>query len=103
MTSETRTLIDLKDVLAIEYQCGVCGSRFSIPITKKDIDHPMVCPHCSAEWHGVADAYHRKRFIELTRALFQSAQSLVEMQTNETQPIKLNVRLEIATHENKLA
>jgi len=103
MTTETRTLIDLWDILAIEYDCGECGAKFSIRLSSKDIDHPMKCLNCSAEWHKVSNAYNRLRFIELTRAIFQSAQALREMQERPENPIKLNVRLEVAVHEKKVA
>jgi DNA-directed RNA polymerase subunit RPC12/RpoP len=49
MTIQKRTLVDLADIEAVEYECSHCHSRFSVPIAKSDrrIDR---CPNCNEEW-----------------------------------------------------
>jgi hypothetical protein len=94
MTTETRTLIDLSDILAMQYKCTKCGATFSIPIALA-IEHPMKCYNCRIDWHPVPDSFHRVRLNELTRAIAQSIQTLAEMKTDG---INVNVRLEVAVH-----
>jgi hypothetical protein len=36
VTVEKRTTISLEDILAVEYQCPHCNSRYNIPIEKFD-------------------------------------------------------------------
>ena len=49
MTIQKRTLIELSDILAIEYGCPHCDSRYSVPIAKSD-RRPDKCPNCHQPW-----------------------------------------------------
>jgi DNA-directed RNA polymerase subunit RPC12/RpoP len=44
-----RTLVDLKDITGIEYECLHCHARYTVPIEK--IDRPVFdCPNCKEQW-----------------------------------------------------
>ena len=49
MTIETRCLIDLSDVLGVEFQCKHCKARF---LLGTDIKQTMLwsCPLCKEDW-----------------------------------------------------
>lgn len=49
MTIQKRALIDLRDVVAVEYECNHCHARYTVPIEATDryIDG---CPNCREPW-----------------------------------------------------
>lgn len=52
MTSETRTLIELKDITGIEFKCKHCCATLLYPIGDQ-LDPKRVvsaCPNCKEEW-----------------------------------------------------
>ncbi len=50
MTSENRTLLELSDILGIEFQCPRCEARVLYPFTKS-IDRMIDrCPNCLEPW-----------------------------------------------------
>jgi NAD-dependent SIR2 family protein deacetylase len=49
MTIQKRTLISLKNVIGVEYECNHCHARFAVPIDR--MDRPaMTCPNCREPW-----------------------------------------------------
>lgn len=51
MTVEKKTLISLKDILAIEYGCPYCLSKYTIPLNKFD-QAVSKCPNCKKDLIG---------------------------------------------------
>jgi len=49
MTSETRVLIEPKDVLGIDLQCE-CGASVFYPITDTQPQFIFKCPSCPRDW-----------------------------------------------------
>lgn len=54
MTNETKTFIDLPDVLSLQMECLKCGTKYTRPITNRS-HLPLYCPSCGigqngAEW-----------------------------------------------------
>jgi hypothetical protein len=49
MTTETRTLIEMKDVLGGEIECPECHLTILYPIAKLFRIEPH-CPHCNCDW-----------------------------------------------------
>jgi hypothetical protein len=47
MVIEKKTLIAFDDILAIEYGCRECGSRYTIPIGRFEQAFPK-CPNCKS-------------------------------------------------------
>jgi hypothetical protein len=49
MTTETRTLTEMKDVLGVEIECPECQLTILYPIAKLFRIEPL-CPHCNCDW-----------------------------------------------------
>jgi NAD-dependent SIR2 family protein deacetylase len=47
MTVEKKTLISFRDILAVEYGCPKCGSKYTIPVEKFEQAFPK-CPNCKS-------------------------------------------------------
>jgi hypothetical protein len=50
MTVETRTLIELKDIVGIEFGCHNCGTKTLYAIEKAFQRLAAVCPNCNEDW-----------------------------------------------------
>jgi hypothetical protein len=49
MTTQRRTLIELGDIVAIEYECRHCHARYSVPVDRAD-RRPGRCQNCREDW-----------------------------------------------------
>jgi hypothetical protein len=58
MTSETRTLIELTDILGIEFGCQKCGAKILYPFRKQYDCLAEYCPNCNALWFITAGVRH---------------------------------------------
>ena len=69
MTAEQRTVIEPRDILAIELECK-CGSRVRYPVPKMQPDvfksRQHACPNCK---EGLIDGPEANRIAELVEAL----------------------------------
>jgi hypothetical protein len=51
MTTQTRTFIQLSDILSLRIECGKCGSAVTIPIARNmNFKSLGVCRNCSEPW-----------------------------------------------------
>ena|SRR5258708_1455798 len=50
MTRETRTLIEITDMWAVEFTCPHCGTRYSVAFDKSDRQLLTHCPNCREPW-----------------------------------------------------
>lgn len=50
MTSETRTLIELTDVIGIEFECRNCKAKVLYPFQEKYYHLSEKCPNCGEAW-----------------------------------------------------
>jgi predicted RNA-binding Zn-ribbon protein involved in translation (DUF1610 family) len=50
VTSETRILIDLTDIRAVEFECPKCDARISYPVDKRVDRLADKCPNCYEPW-----------------------------------------------------
>ncbi len=98
MTSETRTFIEFKDVVAIQFECGNCGAKASFPIGRLD-RNPMVCVNCHEEWFISDRDPARAAFSSLVHSLALAAHTASDLQSKG---VKLSVRLEVSVHEESL-
>ena len=58
MTTETRTTIELKDILAIEFECGQCHAKAVWPVNG-DPRVPVKCSRgCEQQWFIVGSPEH---------------------------------------------
>lgn len=55
---ETRSVIDLEDIIAVEFECASCHSIFTVPVAEYK-RNTYQCPQCNQSWfpsiHGDAD------------------------------------------------
>jgi hypothetical protein len=50
MTSENRTLVELKDVLGVEFECSKCQSKFLYSLSNQHQRLLDKCPNCFEPW-----------------------------------------------------
>jgi hypothetical protein len=50
MTSETRTVIELKDITGVEFECPGCQAKILYPFSKQYGRFATNCPSCNASW-----------------------------------------------------
>ena len=86
MMIETRTTIELKDVLALEIGCKHCGA---VTIERvREVHHiPISCPNCTAELLDM-DGSTKRAIEELVRILKHPA--LIEEKGNFTLRLHIN-------------
>jgi len=89
MTQETRNIIELKDVIAAEFECKGCHSRITVPLDKYN-GNPSQCPTCEKQWllpiNGHAD--------QKVRELFAAMRAVAGLSPDI--PIGVEVRLQIS-------
>jgi len=67
MTVEHKQLIEPKDVIAIQFECGTCGTRISYPLgSDRRPEQLTKCKVCNANWVTTASQEHDalRQFIE---------------------------------------
>ena len=58
MTTETRTTIELQDIIAIELECKLCGTKSTRKLDK-NLVVPVICDNCRDQWMiGNSDELH---------------------------------------------
>jgi hypothetical protein len=85
MTLETRNTIELKDVVAIEYECAGCRAKTVRVLNDKHVI-PLTCGNCNTPWF--AQGSNEWRHLQDLVATFAELRSSI---TKE-----VGVRLEIA-------
>ena len=88
MTMEQRILIDLSDIVGIEYACSRCSGRYLIPIDKLDAVIAQ-CPNCR---QGLVSEAH------ITSGKRSDADALYELRTAlmDTQGRNIGIRLQLS-------
>ncbi len=56
MTTETRTYIELQDIIGLDVSCPHCMARISYDLKHFD-RFSFVCPNCHEQWFGTAGQY----------------------------------------------
>lgn len=74
MTVETRSSIELTDIVAFEMECNNCHARTIRPI-KPQFDVPNKCGNCSAGWmmHGSAELNNLREFLTQLQSYIKTA------------------------------
>lgn len=97
---QQRVTIDPRDIVAIEYQCRQCASRFSVAIDHANKSQ-MNCPNCSADWiRGEYTAGNPNR-VDTTIAEFSYALRKLLGITSEA-TIRLEIAVPIKSQEHAL-
>jgi len=74
MTFEKKCLIELSDILAVQYQCAKCRAAVSIPIDKLNPEYAAAriireCPHCQTSSGFVPGTNESRAFVDFNVAL----------------------------------
>jgi DNA-directed RNA polymerase subunit RPC12/RpoP len=96
MTSEIRTLVEIKDIVGIEIECRECKAKIFYPVEKNNERlHPQ-CPNCNsnlfvmefdgAGQRGSVSMEQVKRFVKL-----------IQLLANPQADLRANVRLQVDT------
>jgi len=97
MTIESKRLIDLTDLLAVEYKCRACNVALVIPREKWRAT-PQGCPHCkqvSADDAPWFPPDRGDRIDGLLRKLFNAISDLAE----ESEARNFDLRFVVAANE----
>jgi hypothetical protein len=94
MTSETRTYIDVNDLLAAVVQCPGCHASLALSFAADHMNLPQNCPHCRAQWFE-STPQNPTRGQRLS-ALFEALRLLKSSLDSKAEPTKFTFRLEIA-------
>lgn len=73
MTTETRTTIELKDILAVELTCNKCHSKIVRPLTLDNAIVARCSRGCQVQWFIDGSVEHQS-LISLVRLLHDCAQ-----------------------------
>jgi hypothetical protein len=86
MTIETRSFIELKDIIAFEMECSKCHTRTIRKLTAQ-FDVPIKCGNCSGGWmmHGSAEINGLHEFLTLL-------QSYIKTPPNQNFVLRLEVQ-----------
>ena len=77
MTSETRTFIQLSDIVGLESQCPnvKCKARISIPVENFSVFGPA-CPACREHWLAGPDVEFVRDFLERFSAIKRNTEAI---------------------------
>jgi len=79
MTAEQRTLIEAKDLIAIELECSQCRSRIRMPFSKLDPEafrrRSSSCPNCKDSLCQPPDVNNLADLIGAVRAITADSKS----------------------------
>lgn len=78
MTYETRHLIALSDVLAVEFECAKCRTKIVLKLNSLD-GPPLVCPVCNTQWviHSSQEHANLHHFLQRMKGYAEGAGNFV--------------------------
>jgi hypothetical protein len=99
MTTETRTLIEMKDVLGIEIECPECRLTILYPVAKLFRIEPN-CPHCNCDWFDHRSGMGGDMYPAID-SVQHVAQELRALNRDDRTDIHARVRLSINIDQEK--
>lgn len=75
MTSQSKTYIEPKDIIAVQFECNKCSASVSLPISI-NMNFAHACPNCGAAWTSVMQSSIQKDLKECADAIAGLALSL---------------------------
>jgi hypothetical protein len=96
MTSEQRTVIEIRDISGIELECPdpKCKARVFYPIDKQDSKIAFSCPACNRDWFSAYDPRAGNKGIEHIKSLMHQLNLLNSENRGD---IFARVRLELSS------
>jgi DNA-directed RNA polymerase subunit RPC12/RpoP len=76
MTFQKRCLIELSEIIAVQYECGKCGSAIIVPLDRVDPERIAGitvnnCPHCQTQTGFQMGVEETKIFLHFNNLLRQ--------------------------------
>jgi predicted RNA-binding Zn-ribbon protein involved in translation (DUF1610 family) len=97
MTTETRTLIELKDVLGVEFGCPTCGAKTLYPMAKSFQRLAESCPNCGEDWFAPRNPVHHPSTPTAAKQVLDGLISFKELISRSD--IHAHVRLQVNTEK----
>lgn len=92
MTSESRTLIEPRDILGVECECKHCGVKHLIPLESFDRGVPSECPNCHEKW--IEDGNEAQTLSYFVRCLKEVDE--LAAKKNAKQKESMRIRFQVA-------
>jgi hypothetical protein len=99
MTTETRTLIEMGDILGVEIECPECHLTMLYPVAKLSKIETN-CPHCNCEWFDDCLGKSGKMYPAI-ESMQRIAEELRTLTRNDKTDIHAQVRLSIKVDPKK--
>jgi hypothetical protein len=101
MTTETRTLIELSDIVNVEMECPACGVAVSIPLTKVATTITAVC-QCGGRFFDERPNRHPSQGqYPAIDSLIAIAANLVALTNGERTDLHAKVKLRVKSEAAK--
>lgn len=94
MTSETRVLIEVGDISAIEIECQKCSVTSTFPISECSKINAG-CPHCEKKWFDTNDNVRDKTVCPATDSLRAIASNLSALNSKTRTDIHAKIRIHL--------
>jgi hypothetical protein len=93
MPSESRTFIQLTDILGVEFECPKCEAKILYPIKKHYDPLPESCPSCGERWFNENSNLpeNQPRIVELVQKTLTSLHNIAETPAIEAR-VRLNIK-----------
>jgi hypothetical protein len=93
MTFKKKCLIEMSDVLAVQYECGTCHAAIVVPIEKIDPNQTASlairpCPYCQTPSGFQMSTHETKAFM----AFNSSLKEIAEIMANRNLKMQLDIK-----------
>jgi hypothetical protein len=98
MTTETKTFIELSDIIGIKVECGNCHSTVTIPVEQKMNFKGMgQCHNCGEAWLSLAMTNKEPEMAACASAILAASETLKHWQetlkTHQTKGFTLSLEI----------
>jgi hypothetical protein len=99
MTRETRTLIELRDILGVEIECpnSKCKAKCFAPIGADFSEVTLQCFQCRTPWFGSTfDRDRGRNFAAAVQQIQKLVDSIRQLSTDERSDVHAGIRLHVS-------
>jgi hypothetical protein len=99
MTIETRTLIELRDILGVEIECPnpKCKAKCFAPISADFSEVALQCFQCRTPWFGSTfDRDKGRNFAAAVQQIQKLVDSIRQLSTDERSDVHAGIRLHVS-------
>ena len=94
MTSETRTLIEFKDISGVEFECPECNAKILYSLAKLLVRITALCPSCNQNWFAPPNPAAHPPTPSVSKQVFDGLLALQELLGRSN--IHAHVRLQVS-------